>query len=119
FIAAFVATMDDDTKVDAIGRCIVITGIDGLNAMTSLPDPHVLIADFDIDEADPAVIRLLERARRSGHPVIYGGLPGGIPHPHRVSLRDPTDYQIREALEKAGYNRERARTLAQKSNGNL
>jgi hypothetical protein len=119
FIAAFVATMDDDTKVDAVGRSIIITGVDGWNAITTFRDPHVLISDFDIDQADSTSTRLLEKAYRSGHAVIYGGLPGGIPLPHRVSLRDPTDYQIREALQKAGYNPERARTLAQKSNGYL
>lgn len=118
FVAAFVANMDVDTKIDTVGRCIIIAGIDGWNTMITLRDPHVLIADFDIDE-DLAGTKLLEKARRSGHAVIYGGLPGGIPHPHRVPLRDPTDYQIREALEKAGYNAERARTLSRKSNGNL
>ena len=32
---------------------------------------------------------------------------------------NPKSYQIREALEKAGYKEERARSLAEKSDGNL
>jgi hypothetical protein len=118
FVAAFIANINIDINIDVVGRCIIIAGVDGWNTMTTLRDSHVLIADFDIDE-DSAGTKLLEKARRSGHAVIYGGLPGGIPHPHRVTLRNPTDYQIREALELAGYNPERARTLARKSNGNL
>ena len=46
-------------------------------------------------------------------------MPGGIPHPNRVAIPNPKIYQVKEALEKSGYNEERARTLAQKSDGNL
>lgn len=119
FVAAFIVDMDDEARVDTVGRCLIISGVDGWNAVTTLSDRHVLIADFDIDELDLVGTRLFEKARRGSHAVIFGGMPGGLPHPHRVPLRDPTDYQIREALEKAGYNAERARSLAQRSNGNL
>ena len=53
------------------------------------------------------------------HAAIFPGLPGGIPDPNRAHLLSPRRNQIKDALEKAGYNKERARTLAQKSNGNL
>ena len=46
-------------------------------------------------------------------------MPGGIPHPNRVAIPSPKSYQIEEALKKAGYKEERARILAQKSDGNL
>jgi hypothetical protein len=42
-----------------------------------------------------------------------------LPHPNRVPIPNPRSYQIKEALEKGGYKEERARALAQKSNGNL
>ena len=119
FVVAYVAAMDDDAKVDAVGRCLIISGTDAWNAITSLRESHVLVADFHIDEADSAGTKLLERARRAGHAVIFGGMPGGIPHPNRVSIPNPKSYQIKEALEKAGYKKERARILAQKSDGNL
>ncbi|TDA68680.1 MAG: hypothetical protein D9V47_07995 [Clostridia bacterium] len=119
FVAAYVATMDEDTKVDAIGRCLIISSAEGWNAITTLREAHVLVADFDLDDADSAGTRLLEKARRAGHAVIFAGMPGGIPHPNRVSLPSPKSYQIKEALEKAGYKEERARILAQKSDGNL
>lgn len=119
FVAAYVAAMDDDTKVDTVGRCLIISGADGWNAVTNLPEPHVLVPDFHIDEADSAGTRLLERGRRSGHAVIFSGMPGGVPHPNRVTIPNPKSYQLKEALVKSGYNEERARILAQKSNGNL
>ncbi len=119
FIAANVADMDDDAKVDAVGRCLIISGVEGWNVITNIREAHVLVADFHIDEADSSGTKLLEKARRGGHAVIFGGMPGGIPHPNRVSIPSPKSFQIKEALEKAGYSEERARILAHKSDGSL
>jgi hypothetical protein len=119
FVAAYVAGMDEDARVDADGRCLIISGINARNAITALREPHLLIADFDLDDTDSAGTKLLEKARRARHAVIFGGMPGGIPHPNRVSIPSPKSYQIEEALVKAGYQEERARILAQKSDGNL
>ena len=52
-------------------------------------------------------------------PLFFGGMPMGIPHPNRASIASPKSYQVREALQDAGYNEERARNLAQKSDGDL
>ena len=89
FVAARVAAMDDDAKIDALGRCLIISGAEGWNRVTTLREPHILVADFHIDEADSAGTRLLEKARRAGHAVIFGGMPGGIPHPNRVAIPNP------------------------------
>lgn len=118
FVAAYVAAMDDDANVNAVGCCLIISGADGWDAITTLREAQVLVADFDIDYTDSSG-RMLERAKKAGHTVIFGGMPGGIPHPNRVSIPSPKSYQIKEALEKAGYKEERARILAQKSGGNL
>ena len=119
FVCAYVATQDADAKVDTVGLCLIISSADAWTAITTLRARHVLIADFDLDEADAAGARLLERARRAGHAAIIRGKPGGIPHPNRVTIPNPRSYQVQEALEKAGYNEQRARVLAQRSNGNL
>jgi hypothetical protein len=79
FVAAYVAGMDEDARVDAIGRCLIISGIDAWSTITALREPHLLIAEFDLDEADSAGTKLLEKARRARHAVIFGGMPGGIP----------------------------------------
>lgn len=119
FVSAYVAAMDEDSRIDTVGRCLVISGADAWNAVTALPETHILVADFDLDHADASGTRLLEKARRAGHAVIFKGMSGGIPHPNRVSVPSPKSYQVKEALEKAGYTEERARILAQKSGGNL
>jgi hypothetical protein len=121
FVAAYVAGMGEDLRVDAVGRCLIILGVDAWNAITALREPHLLIADFDLDDSDSVGRMLLEKARKAGHAVIFGGMPGGITHPNlvRISLPSPKSYQIEEALVKAGYKEERARILAQKSDGNL
>lgn len=119
FVCAYVAGMDDDTRIDALGRCLVISGADAWNAMTASRERHVLVADFDLDETGGSGTKLLEKARRAGHAVVFGGRPGGIPHPNRELIPDPKAYQIKEALESAGYSDERARILAKKSGGNL
>jgi len=119
FVAAYIANMENDAKVDAIGRCLVVSSPEAWNVITSFRDAHILIANFDMDEADSTGTKLLEKARRAGHSVIFRGMPGGIPHPNRVSIPNPKSYQIEDALKTAGYNTERARILAQKSDGNL
>ncbi|MCL5125196.1 MAG: hypothetical protein M1511_11985 [Deltaproteobacteria bacterium] len=119
FVAAYVASLDDDAKVDAMGRCLVISSAEGLNAITFLDEPHVLVANFHLDDSDTSGTKLLVKARRVGHAVIFSGMPGGIPQPNRIPIPSPKSYQIKEALEKAGYKEERARILAQKSGGNL
>jgi len=119
FVSAHVASMDEDSRVDAFGRCLIISGVDGWNAITTLRESHVLVADFYIDDTDSTGSRLLEKARRAGHAVIFGGMPGGIPHPNRVGIPNPKSYQMEKVLRKAGYNGERARILSKKSDGNL
>ena len=119
FVAAYVSSPDEDARVDAVGRCLIISGVDAWNAITALRERHFLIADFDLDDADSAGTKLLEKTRRAGHAVIFGGMPGGIPHPNRVLIPSPKSYQIEETLKRAGYKEERARILAQKSDGNL
>ena len=117
FISACISTFDEPTRTSSYGRCLIISGHEAWDAMVALKTPQILIANFDLD--NDAATKLLTKAKRAGHAVIYGGSPGGIPHPNRVPLRSPKEYQLQESLEKSGYAKERARTLAHKSNGNL
>ncbi len=116
FVCAYLASLAGDQGDDAKARCLIVSGSSAWNAICALREKHILVADFDLDDSDT---RLWERARRAGHVVVFGGQPGGIPHPNRVLLAHPKPYQLEEALKNAGYNPERARTLAQKSSGNL
>lgn len=119
FISAYVAAMVEEARVDTVGRCLITSNADAWSAMSALRERHILVADFNLDEAESLGTRLIEKASRAGHAIIYGGMPGGIPHPNRIPLPSPKSYQVKEALQKAGYKEERARILAQKSGGNL
>jgi hypothetical protein len=118
FVCAYIANMNEDSRIGALGRCLVISGIDAWNAICVQRERHILVADFDLDQGANST-RLLEKARRAGHAVIYGGRPGGIPHPNCVAIPNPKSHQVKQALETAGYGEERARMFAQRSAGNL
>ncbi len=119
FVAAYVANMEDNFRVEIIGRCAVVSNIKAWNAIMELKDKHFLVADPSLDLTSEVGMKLIEKARMAGHFVVYGAAPGGIPHPNTAKIPNPRDYQIREALIKSGYKEERARTIAQKSGGNL
>lgn len=119
FVSAYLADLDDENRADAFGRCLVISGVDAWNAMAAQKEKHILIADSSLDLSGEQGTKLIQKARRSGHAIIFGGPAGGIPDPTSVSLSTPRGHQLKEALEQAGYSEERARTLAQKSGGNL
>ncbi|BAY08173.1 hypothetical protein [Calothrix sp. NIES-2098] len=119
FVAAYIATIDNNARLNIIGRCLFISGIEAWNAITSLQERHILVANFDLNENDSLGRKLLQKAERGGHAIIFGGMPGGIPSLYRVPIPNPKSYQIEEFLVKAGYNKEKARSFAQKSNGNL
>lgn len=119
FVSAYIASMDEESRFEAVSRCLIISGTDAWNHICALHEKHILIADAPLDLSEGSRLGLLEKARSGGHAVIYGGMPGGIPHPNCEPIPNPKSYQIKEALEKAGYNEERARILAQKSRGNL
>jgi hypothetical protein len=117
FISALVSSFNEDERVEAIGRCLIISHEDAWPGACSLSDFHVLIADFDL-ETDRGT-KLLQAAISKRHAVIFSGMPGGIPHGNRVPLPTPNEHQIKEALEKSQYPPERARTLSNSCGGDL
>ena len=119
FVIAYLAALDDETRADAVSRCLIISGLEAWNSIAAQYSNHILVVDPALDLSDNTGTTLIQKARRAGHAIIYGGPQGGIPDPTSVPLREPRSYQLQEALQKAGYNEERARALAQKSGGNL
>lgn len=121
FVSAYLASLNAESRVDADGRCLIISGVDGWNIAcnNSQWKNLILIADASLDLSEDSGTKLIQKARRAGHAVIFGGPHGGIPDPASVPLRMPHSYQIQEALKKAGYSEERARALALKSGGNI
>lgn len=118
FVSAYLAELDEESRSDAAGRCLLISDEGGWNAMVAQKEKHILVADSDLDLSGEMGTKLIQKALRAGHGVIFGGTPGGAPDPTSAPLPAPSSHQLKDALEKAGYSEERARTLAQKSSGN-
>jgi hypothetical protein len=118
-LAAYLATLDEETRADVAGRCLVISGKEAWNAICKQYRNHILIAAPTIDLSGHEGAILLEQAEKAGCSIIYSGLPGGIPDENAVSLPQPKVYQLSKALEKSGCHEEQARLLAQRSGGNL
>jgi len=121
FVSAYLASLDDESRVDAAGRCLIVSNIESWNTICSCSQWKnlILIADPALDLSGDTGTKLIQKARRAGHAIVYGGPHGGIPDPASAPLPIPRSHQVQEALEKAGYGEERARTLAKKSGGNL
>jgi hypothetical protein len=100
FVAAYVADMEADARTDAFGRCVIVSRVEAWNGMLTLREPHILVAGFDLEDSPGTT--LLEKARRAGHIVIFGGMPGGIPYPNQAPIPNPTNHQIVEALKGSG-----------------
>lgn len=119
FVAAHVAAMEEQSRLETFGRCIVVHDDHAWNTLVSLRERHVLIADSSLDLSGDAGTRLLQKARRARHSVVFGTLPGGLPDPSATDLPSPKAEKLKEALQSAGYMEERARALATKSGGNV
>ncbi|MGA2547288.1 MAG: hypothetical protein ABSF43_12115 [Rectinemataceae bacterium] len=119
FVSAYIADLPDESRVDAAGRCLIVSGIEAWEAMIQNKEKLILVADSALDLNGDQGTKLIQKARRSGHSVIFGGPVGGIPDPSSAPLRLPRIYNLQTALEAAGHGEERARTLSQKSGGNL
>ena len=119
FVSAYLADLDSESRADAVGRWLIVSGSEAWNAMASQEQKLTLISDSTLDLSGETGTKLIQKARMAGHAVIFGGPAGGIPDPASVRLRSPRPPQVQQALEEAGYSLERARTLAQKSGGNL
>ena len=113
FVSAHVAGLPEHERLAILGRCLIVTDEDGWIWRSQLPPRHVLVAGFPLEEDTGTT--LLLNARTRGHVIIYGGPPGGIPHPNRAPLPSPRPHQLQAALEKSGYGSERARTFAHRA----
>jgi hypothetical protein len=116
-VCAYIAGFDPEQQMEINSRCLIVKDPEALKEIITLNDSHVIIMDCDISDNENA--RLKARVTQKGHSVISHTKPGGYFHVNREVLRNPTVHQIQEALIKAKYPEERARTIALKSDGNL
>jgi hypothetical protein len=119
FVSSYVASLDVEAQKEAVSRCLIVKGVDAWGALSKCRNKLILIADASLNLVGETGARLIQQALSAGHAVVFGGQQGGIPEQTSVPLRNPSRYQVQQALQKAGYTQGRARTLAYKSDGNL
>jgi len=119
FVSAYIASLEPERRADVAGRCVVISGASAWTDFVARAQPHVLVADPELDVTSERGARLLEKARRAGHRVVFSGPPGGVKQAISVPLASPPSYEIERTLREAGFPDERARILARRSNGDL
>lgn len=119
FISACVMKLDEEAQKHIIGRSLIISGIREWRIINGLQKKHFLIAHPLLDLNSDQGTTLIQQAALSGNAILYAGLPGGVPHPKSVYLKEPQIHHIQNALEKSGYSKERSRVLAQKCAGNI
>lgn len=121
FVAAYLASLDEADRAEPVGRCLVVSSPEAWNAICDNPDiqNHILVADSKLDLGGDLGTRLIQKARKSGHAVIFAGPQGGPQDPLTIPLVSPQMHQMQEALKKTGYTEERSRSLVYKSGGNL
>ena len=119
FVAAYVSSIDTEKVPETVGRSLIVPNANSWREAADLMTPHILIADFDIEDTSEEGTRLLEIARQKGHAVVFRGIVGGVPDPNSVALPNPTIQHLEQALKEGGYTDIRARLFANKSDGNL
>ena len=119
FVCAYLASLDDESRIEVSGRSLILSGAEAWSTVCENWRNFILVADAALDLSGAAGTKLIQKARKAGHAVIFAGPHGGLPDPASVALPMPHSNEIREALEKAGYPEQRARTLADRSGGNL
>lgn len=122
FVCACLASLDREARIDVTSRCLIVKTTDAWDAICASSAGGaklILVADTTLDLSGHSGTILIQKARRAGYSVVFGGPHGGIPDSTSVPLLMPRPSHVQDALLKAGYSEERARTLAQKSGGNL
>ncbi len=116
YISAFVAALPEEERLEHQNRILIFQSEQAFKNACVLNEGHVFIADFDVntDSGD----QVIQRAKGK-HAVIYAGYPGGPPHGNACELYPPRVHDMKEALVRSGYTEERARVLADRSEGNL
>ena len=112
FVAAYLATLDDDTAQSFANRCLYISDEDAWRSVVESKKSHVLVADPDLClESENADLQTL--ATSKGHTVIIPICAAWSGHnPEIIKLRSPTQSQLETAFLDEQYSLVRARELA-------
>ena len=117
FVCAYLASLDEESHIDAAGRCLIVSHIDTWNRICDQGQNLILVADTALDLSDN--VQAIQKAHNFEHAVIMCGPHGGPPDSTRVPLPLPRSSQLQKALQDAGYETHRVHTLIDRCNGDL
>lgn len=112
FVAAFLASLDADTRRTYCNRCLLVKDADAWLAMANLKSAHVLVAHPSLD-LESSGEQLLMAASKHSHAVIIpisGGWASGSDK--LIPLRSPSAAVLQTVLTEGGFTHERAQELA-------
>jgi len=116
FVVAVLASQNSVESASLTGRSILVESSEAWKDLCELPDSHVLIPHGSLDIADQGA-DLLALALRKGHRVI---LPTSRPASGTqsvVALATPKKFELKSALQRAGFTETRARQLSEQAAG--
>jgi len=118
-VSAWIGTLGTEKRIEYGGKCLLVSKQYLRKVIDTVTNPHVIIANGNIDDWEDEGTEIVQRALQRHHALIFEGLPGGIQDPTATQLPNPKIEHIRDTLKSAGYPDERARSIAQKCDGNL
>ena len=120
-VCAYAASLELNHRIRVYGRSLIVSDPDAWNTICEqFPGGgFVLIADPVLDMSGHLGSEAIQKARNSGHAVIFNAPPGGQNDPNSIVLRSPQGHQIEEALLNSGYPGQQARNLSHLCDRNL
>ena len=121
FVSAFVASLEINQRIRVYSRSLIVSDLTVWNTICERfsGDRFILVADPVLDLSGPLGSAAIQRARNSGHSVVYNAPPGGKDDGVGIYLRSPQGHQIKESLLGSGYPEQKANTLAYRCERNL
>jgi len=73
-VSAYLASLSEESRVECAGRCLIVSGVHTWNGLCSRYRDLILVADASLDLGGDTGTALIQKARRAGHAVVYGGV---------------------------------------------
>src|SRR5258708_17808945 len=64
FVSAYLSSLDEDSRVDVAGRCLIVSGSQAWTALCDYPAKLILVADIGLDLSGETGTRLIPLAAR-------------------------------------------------------
>ena len=118
FVCAYLASLDDDPRVDIAGRTLIVSSLDAWDTLCNHAGKLILVADPSLDLSGDKGSRAVRAAQQKGHILITCNTTSP-PNQGDILLPSPPWHELEGKLRAAGYSGGHAERLARRSNGNL